>query len=173
MGVDIHLVQCYNTFRSRCFGSVGRAHRSHRWGHWFESSKHHHFLSNAEDFFGALAQLVARLNGIQKVRGSTPLCSTIKMRHPLGCLIFMSRRHSGREPSDGVNDSPAGCQSRADRAPSRRERELPYAPPHIAILSGIILRHMPSLEMCEEILSLENSFVLLQKTCKQVLHKTD
>ena len=25
---------------------------------------------------GALAQLVARLNGIQKVRGSTPLCST-------------------------------------------------------------------------------------------------
>ena len=26
--------------------------------------------------YGALAQLVARLNGIQKVRGSTPLCST-------------------------------------------------------------------------------------------------
>ena len=34
--------------------------------------------AEAEDFFGALAQLVARLNGIQKVRGSTPLCSTIK-----------------------------------------------------------------------------------------------
>ena len=31
---------------------------------------------------GALAQLVARLNGIQKVRGSTPLCSTIKNEHP-------------------------------------------------------------------------------------------
>ena len=76
LGVDIIPPECYNTFRSRCFGSVGRAHRSHRWGHWFESSKHHHFLSNAEDFFGALAQLVARLNGIQKVRGSTPLCST-------------------------------------------------------------------------------------------------
>ena len=26
--------------------------------------------------YGALAQLVARLNGIQKARGSTPLCST-------------------------------------------------------------------------------------------------
>ena len=23
-------------------GSVGRAHRSHRWGHWFESSTDHH-----------------------------------------------------------------------------------------------------------------------------------
>ena len=23
-------------------GSVGRAHRSHRWGHWFESNCHHH-----------------------------------------------------------------------------------------------------------------------------------
>ena len=39
--VDIPPMRCYNTFRSRCFGSVGRAHRSHRWGHWFESSKHH------------------------------------------------------------------------------------------------------------------------------------
>ena len=27
----------------RSVGSVGRAHRSHRWGHWFESSKHHHY----------------------------------------------------------------------------------------------------------------------------------
>src|SRR5699024_411515 len=36
----------------RCFGSVGRAHRSHRWGHWFESSKHHHSPRSAmaEDF---------------------------------------------------------------------------------------------------------------------------
>ena len=31
-------------------------------------------------FSGALAQLVARLNGIQKVRGSTPLTSTIKRK---------------------------------------------------------------------------------------------
>nr|DAY43806.1 MAG TPA: hypothetical protein [Caudoviricetes sp.] len=23
------------------FAHYGRAHRSHRWGHWFESSKHH------------------------------------------------------------------------------------------------------------------------------------
>ena len=28
--------------------------------------------------FGGIAQLVERLNGIQKVRGSTPLTSTIK-----------------------------------------------------------------------------------------------
>ena len=30
-----------NVVKTWCFGSVGRAHRSHRWGHWFESSKHH------------------------------------------------------------------------------------------------------------------------------------
>ena len=34
---------CYDNqvVETWCFGSVGRAHRSHRWGHWFESSKHH------------------------------------------------------------------------------------------------------------------------------------
>ena len=31
---------------------------------------------------GALAQLGARLNGIQKVTGSNPVCSTIKTSHP-------------------------------------------------------------------------------------------
>ena len=30
-------------------------------------------------FFGDIAQLVERLNGIEKVRGSTPLISTIKI----------------------------------------------------------------------------------------------
>lgn len=30
--------------------------------------------------FGGIAQLVERLNGIQKVRGSTPLTSTIKRK---------------------------------------------------------------------------------------------
>ncbi len=38
---------------------------------------------------GALAQLVARLNGIQKVRGSTPLCSTTKTgRSERSCRSF-------------------------------------------------------------------------------------
>ena len=34
-------------------------------------------------FFGDIAQLVERLNGIEKVRGSTPLISTIKIPHDL------------------------------------------------------------------------------------------
>ena len=41
---------------------------------------------------GALAQLVARLNGIQKVRGSTPLCSTIKNDHPNRVVIFYAMK---------------------------------------------------------------------------------
>ena len=49
-------------------------------------------------------------------------------------LRFFSYSHEltkqeGVEPGPGVNDSPVGCQSRADRAPTRRERRLPYAPP--------------------------------------------
>ena len=28
--------------KTRWHGSVGRAHRSHRWGRWFESNCHHH-----------------------------------------------------------------------------------------------------------------------------------
>ena len=40
-------------------------------------------------------------------------------------------RQMGVEPGPGVNDSPVGCQSRADRAPARRERRLPYAPPYL------------------------------------------
>ena len=35
-------------------GSVGRAHRSHRWGHWFESSTDHHesfYLVKDKSFF--------------------------------------------------------------------------------------------------------------------------
>ena len=60
---------------------------------WFESSKHHHFLGfKPRVFFGALAQLVARLNGIQKVRGSTPLCSTIKNDHPNRVVIFYAMK---------------------------------------------------------------------------------
>ena len=40
-------------------------------------------------------------------------------------------RQMGVEPGPGVNDSPVGCQSRADRAPARRERRLPYTPPNL------------------------------------------
>ena len=40
--------------------------------------------------FGGIAQLVERLNGIQKVRGSTPLTSTIKEEgnETSGCSSF-------------------------------------------------------------------------------------
>ena len=55
----------------------------------FQSTKIKNFENNAcigvRDYdillpflFGGIAQLVERLNGIQKVRGSTPLTSTIK-----------------------------------------------------------------------------------------------
>ena len=39
-------------------------------------------------FFGDIAQLVERLNGIEKVRGSTPLISTIKIPKTLSFGIF-------------------------------------------------------------------------------------
>ena len=44
------------------------------------------FLYNHID--GVIAQLVARLNGIQKVRGSTPLSSTKKRREGATCALF-------------------------------------------------------------------------------------
>ncbi len=47
-----------------------------------------------QDWFGAIAQLVERLNGIQEVRGSTPLGSTIFLNEisMLRGLIFESER---------------------------------------------------------------------------------
>ena len=53
--------------------------------------------------YGALAQLVARLNGIQKVRGSTPLCSTtIRLKTTVfrlfSCLFLLKcRLKSGKQ----------------------------------------------------------------------------
>ena len=49
--------------------------------------------------YGALAQLVARLNGIQKVRGSTPLCSTTipLVRVVFFCAESMGSRRAGGE----------------------------------------------------------------------------
>ena len=38
--------------------------------------------------YGVIAQLVARLNGIQKVRGSTPLSSTTKKGRLIAVLFF-------------------------------------------------------------------------------------
>ena len=32
----------HHNLYTRWHGSVGRAHRSHRWGRWFESNCHHH-----------------------------------------------------------------------------------------------------------------------------------
>ncbi len=60
----------------RCFGSVGRAHRSHRWGHWFESSKHHQNprIDRFEDFFflprgcGFMKKVVSRKKLGKKAR---------------------------------------------------------------------------------------------------------
>ena len=44
LGVDKSPPVCYTIFRRKaawCHGSVGRAHRSHRWGHRFESCCDH------------------------------------------------------------------------------------------------------------------------------------
>ena len=54
-----------------------------------------------EEKFGAIAQLVERLNGIQEVSGSTPLSSTIKARTetsgpcPFLDLSFLARAKAG------------------------------------------------------------------------------
>ena len=48
--------------------------------------------------YGALAQLVARLNGIQKVRGSTPLCSTTI---PLVRVVFFCVKSKGSRRAGG------------------------------------------------------------------------
>ena len=67
--------------------------------------------------YGALAQLVARLNGIQKVRGSTPLCSTTKHSALAGCFSHVgSRGVEGLE----VNDAPVERQSRPRPSPQAR-----------------------------------------------------
>ena len=42
---------------------------------WFDDETKLRLLSNF--CYGALAQLVERLHGMQEVSGSTPLCSTI------------------------------------------------------------------------------------------------
>jgi hypothetical protein len=61
--------------------SAGRALQSHCRGQGFESPQLHQLtlLSDHYKLCGAVAQLGARLNGIQKVRGSNPLSSTVRM----------------------------------------------------------------------------------------------
>jgi hypothetical protein len=58
--------------------SAGRALQSHCRGQGFESPQLHQptLTAHQEQLRGAVAQLGARLNGIQKVRGSSPLSST-------------------------------------------------------------------------------------------------
>ena len=36
------MLHSHHNVYTRWHGSVGRAHRSHRWGRWFESNCHHH-----------------------------------------------------------------------------------------------------------------------------------
>ncbi len=48
--------------------------------------------------YGVIAQLVARLNGIQKVRGSTPLSSTTEKGRLIAVLFFV-RIRDGRSPA--------------------------------------------------------------------------
>ena len=36
------MLHSHHYLYTRWHGSVGRAHRSHRWGRWFESNCHHH-----------------------------------------------------------------------------------------------------------------------------------
>ena len=50
--------------------------------------------------FGDIAQLVERLNGIEKVRGSTPLISTIKIVCKI--RVFCNYGQQMNPPEDGV-----------------------------------------------------------------------
>ena len=50
-------------------------------------------------YFGGIAHLVERLNGIQKVAGSTPTTSTNEKRRPRGASFFVG---GGSKHSKGV-----------------------------------------------------------------------
>ena len=69
-------------------------------------------------FFGDIAQLVERLNGIEKVRGSTPLISTIHFRVQnkgfSGFLVFPQLRPNegwkcGLQHFTTLYNTRAGC----------------------------------------------------------------
>ena len=49
-------------------------------------------------FFGVVAQLGERLNGIQEVRGSIPLSSTNKRKTGLSRLFLLVKLKTGSEP---------------------------------------------------------------------------
>ncbi len=95
--IDIPVPQCYNGTRSWSVGSVGRAHRSHRWGHWFESSTDHQKPPSQEGGFFRLsfspsgpAGRACSQDGIIIASGLFPNCMRAFLCLPL--LNFFYRR---------------------------------------------------------------------------------
>ena len=85
-------LQCWG-WNSRACSAVGSAHQSHWWGRGFESRQVHlgwRWLNYRVEYtpsLGPMAQLGARLNGIEKVVGSNPTGST-NNGTSLGAQIF-------------------------------------------------------------------------------------
>ena len=73
--------------------------------------------------FGALAQLVARFHGMEEVRGSNPLCSTMS-KHGRACLVrvLTFQRQSDSNPERAgtarKRDSVFRCQREESKIPS-------------------------------------------------------
>ena len=62
-------------------------------------------------------------------RGDSPhLHQTSAIAGVFHFVRFIGQKSGGIEPGPEVNDSPVGCQSRADRGPARRERRFPSPP---------------------------------------------
>ena len=55
-------------------------------------------MSPSGDVFGALAQLVARFHGMEEVRGSNPLCSTMSASTDIRCVLLMTMAASDGSP---------------------------------------------------------------------------
>ena len=82
----------------------GRAHPSHGWGRWFESSIAHHF--------GELAQLGERMTGSHEVSGSIPLISTKTKSHSVRNGFFVLAGHTWREKRCGSTECIFAAQKR-------------------------------------------------------------
>ena len=76
--------------------------------------------------YGALAQLVARLNGIQKVRGSTPLCSTTSIQPLAGCFFVPGKT----DPCQMLGCKEKEAQRLAQSFPLRGMRYTPKGSLH-------------------------------------------
>ena len=73
-------------------GAAASALPSHGRGRRFDSYITHDLRETTQVMFGAIAQLVAHLHGMERVRGSNPLSSTVKRTADGGPFSFPARQ---------------------------------------------------------------------------------